>query len=141
MASQLLGTKKLSKKLKKLIAAADPRQVRSAVSYALTPVVKDARASAPVGTEAHKTHKGKLVAPGYLSRNIKKSARVSRDKQVVVGRVGPSSEAFYGTQFVEVGTRNQTKAPWLTPVFERNQSAMIDRFGDKLEERIKKAAR
>ena len=141
MASELLGVTKLSGKLKKLIASAEPRQIRSAVSYALTPVVKAAKAAAPVGTQAHKTYKGKLVAPGYLSRNIKKTARVSRDKQVVIGSVGPSREAFYGTQFVEVGTSKISRAPWLTPVFEANQAAMIDRFGDKLEALIKKAAK
>jgi HK97 gp10 family phage protein len=141
VASELLGVTKLSNKLKRLVDAAEPRQIRSAVSYALTPVVKAAKAAAPVGSVDHKTYKGNVAGAGYLSRNIKKSARVSRDKQVVIGSVGPSREAFYGTQFVEVGTRKLNKAPWLTPVFESNQAVMLDRFGDKLKERIKKAAK
>lgn len=141
MASQLIGTKELLAKLKKLSKTAEPKQIRSAVSFALTPVKNAASANAPRGSQAHKTYKGRLVAPGFLARSIKKTARVSRDKQSVIGSVGPSREAFYGTQFIELGTKNIRRAPWLEPAYSSKEQIVIKRFADKLEDRIKKAAR
>ena len=138
---QLEGFEKLSRQLSQLAKDADPKQIRSAVGFALTPVVRAAKQRAPVGDTAHKTHKGRLVAPGFLSRNIRKRTRLSRDKKSAIGSVGPSSEAFYGTQFVEVGTSNQSAQPWLEPAYNASKSEAVSRFISKLLEKVEKTAR
>ena len=50
---------------KQMIAAS-----RAALNKALTPVVVTARQKIPKSTNGHKTYLGRIVAPGFASRNI-----------------------------------------------------------------------
>lgn len=137
---ELKGFKELEKKLNALGVQAGTKVMRQAAGAAMNIVVKEARAKAPVGSEAHKTHKDRVVAPGFLSRNIKKFTRVSKSKGTALVFVGPSSEAYYGSQFVEVGTKYMAAQPWLEPAYESKKSQVVDRYGDELRKRIKKVA-
>jgi HK97 gp10 family phage protein len=135
------GFRKLDQQLAQLAAAAGPgaskRVMKSALNFALTPAQKMAKAKAPVGDQMHKTYKGRLVAPGFLSRSIGKVTFQTREG-VGVGLVGPQQEAFYGTTFLERGTRYIDKTPWLEPAFNASQDQILRRFADKLAERIDK---
>jgi HK97 gp10 family phage protein len=137
---ELKGFKELERKLNALGVQAGTKVIRQAASAAMNVVVTEARAKAPVGSQAHKTHKDRVVSPGFLSRNIKKFTRVSKSKGTALVFVGPSSEAYYGSQFVEVGTKNMAAQPWLEPAYESKKSQVVDRYGDELRKRIKKVA-
>ena len=141
MSSKFIGGKELARKLAKLGDAAGGKALRNAATVSMTPVVKAAKAAAPVGTKAHTTYKGRLVAPGFLSRSIKKKTFLSKDKRFVAAIVGPSREAFYGTQFVEVGTGKLQAKPWLQPVFASTKDQVLTKFKAKLRANILKAAR
>lgn len=91
-------------KLAKLGSAAGGKALRNAATVAMTPVVKAAKAAAPVGTKAHKTYKGRLVAPGFLSRNVKKKTYLWKNGLGVSAWVGMSKEAWYGG-LIETGWR------------------------------------
>ena len=131
----------LSKKLAELGHAAGGKALRGAVSYALTPVKQEYQRRIPKGTRTHKTYKGRVVAPGFASRNIVKSAKMTRDKTKVQGKIGVRAEAFYITQFSELGTSKQRARPELRKSFRAKRGAMLDRLNDKLEKNIKKAAK
>lgn len=88
-----------------------------------------------------KTYKGRYVLPGFLSRQIKVRAYLSKDKQWVKVRIGPTEEAYYGTQFVEVGTATIAKQPWLQPAFDASQGVARDRLAQRLKALIEKAAK
>lgn len=161
--SKIEGLKALSSKLSKLGQAAGGKSLRSATNRALTPVVNKARANAPVGTQAHQTHTGRIVAPGFLKRNVAKKVKISKDKTSVSGMVGVKPEAFYGVNFIELGwtpgkrtkgirallrrgtdNRTSTKVranPWLEPAFESSQAETVNLFGKFLKEGIDKARR
>lgn len=136
--NQLQGVKELAEKLKKLGASVGGKALRSAAGTAMNPVVKAARENAPVGKVAHRTHKGRLVAPGFLSRNVKKRTWKSKDGRIVRASVGVSSEAFYGVQFLEPGTKHIKKNNWLTRAFETNQNKVQANFKKALSRRISK---
>lgn len=139
--TEIEGAKKLSQQLQKLGAAASGKILSQSASYAMTPVVNAARQSAPRGSKAHKTYKGRLVAPGFLARNIKKKTRRWKGGHGVTVSVGPHREAFYGTAFVELGTKNAPAKEWLEPAFDARKEQVISRLTGRLRQKIKAAAR
>jgi hypothetical protein len=52
--------------------------------------------------------------------------------------MGPKAEAFYGTTFLERGTKYISPMPWLVPAFEAASSAMLSKFGEALAKLIDK---
>ena len=137
------GFRELDAQLASLAQAVGPRRadrvLRSALRFAMTPSRKAAAAKAPIGTRMHKTYKGRLVAPGFLKRNIRVAVtRVKNGKASAL--LGPTKEAFYGTAFIERGvpSRGIPAAPWLVPAFEATKDAALKRFGEKLAQNIEK---
>lgn len=139
MPSHLEGLKDLEEKLK---ALADPK-VNSAVLRAgavagMKLVMKAAKEKVPVGTVPHKTYKGRIVAPGFASRNLKVKGSVSRDRQKASAVLGVSSEAFYALQFIELGTSRIPAQPWLVPAFEQTQDQAQAALRDAMVKRLEK---
>jgi len=133
------GFEGLDRKLAQLSNPRDQRKViRAALTSATTPIVKSARQNAPHGAAGHKTYKGRIVAPGFLSRSIKRKTRIVG--QSIITYIGTDKEAFYG-QFFELGTRFLTRQPWLVPALESNRAEAIRRFKEKMLQHIKKIAR
>lgn len=138
--AEIEGLKELSRALKELDPRKQQRAIRNAASAAMLPVMKEARNRVPQGDRAHKTYKGRWVAPGFASRNIKRSSKTSRDKMRFTASVGVSREAFYATQFVELGTTYISAIPWLRPAYESNRKNVENLFKKKLREQIIKQA-
>lgn len=139
--AELIGAKELSKKLEALGAALSGKLLRQAAGTAMTPVVKQARQNAPRGTRAHKTYTGRLVAPGFLSRNIKKKTFKSKSGLYASASVSAASEAFYGPQFLERGTKHIAKNPWLTKSFDNKKTEVTNKFKIDLQKKILRAAK
>lgn len=135
---QTIGFKELSKKLEALSDLDRGKVIRSAGNAAGMVVVKRARATVPVGGVPHKTYKGRWVSPGFLQRSIKKTSRLSRDKHGITVRIGVKSEAFYGVNFLELGTSTQPAQPWLRPALESTRNEQVAIMRAKILERIKK---
>ena len=107
----------------------------------MTPVVREAKNRAPRGDRAHKTYRGRLVAPGFLSRNIKKKTFKSRSGSFASASVSASTEAFYGTQFVERGTKYNPAQKWLGPAFLSKKNDVLKRFNSRLRKKINDIAK
>lgn len=136
------GARTLSAQLSALGAIAGGKAARAAAVNAVKPAVAAARANAPVSDRNYlkKTYKGRPVAPGFLKRNIIARSTIAKDKRTIRVSIGPRKEAFYGTQFIEVGTSTIAKQPWLEPAFRSNKEVMIRNLSKALEKQIKKAA-
>ena len=142
------GFKKLSKQLSALGPAVGGKALRSAATSAMLPALKEARQSAPVAAPPYyyggggkdpypkRTHKGRLVTPGFTQRNVRRRSRLSRDKRTVRVFLGVDSEAFYALQFIELGTSRQPKRPWLEPAFRRSLPLVDSRFRQFLKKRL-----
>ncbi len=139
--AEIEGLRELHRQLERLGLAAQGRVLRNSVNVAMTPVVREARKRIPVGDTPHKTYRGRLVAPGFAKRNIKKRTRTQRDKSRAVAMVGVGKEAYYATQFVEGGTKFQPAQPWLIPAFEAKQNTVLDKLSERLAANIEKEAR
>ena len=153
MASELKGFEELHRKLAKLGPAIGGKVLRSAAMTATLPALKMARARAPQGEIVYSypygerepypksTHKGRLVGPGFGARSLARKSIISPDKTRVTVLIGPRPEAFYMTQFVELGTSRQAAQPFLEPSFRAMRGMMIDRLRSQLRLKIEKVAR
>lgn len=153
MVEQVQGFKELAGKLSKLGKVAGGKALRSAAMRATTPVLRDAKSRAPVGKLVYsysygdrepypkKTHKGRLVGPGFLARNIGRKSIISSDKTRVTVLIGPRPEAYYGTAFLELGTSRQPPQPFLEPAFRAGKSDMINGLREIAKQNIEKVAR
>jgi HK97 gp10 family phage protein len=138
---QLEGVAELMSKLDALGRLEDGKTLRAAGRRAGRVIVDRARALIPKGTVAHRTYKGRLVAPGFASRSIRYVATVSKDKQKVTVLVGVRAEAFYAVQFVELGTSKMGKQPWLRPAFQSTIDQQQSAIADHLRATIEKIAK
>jgi HK97 gp10 family phage protein len=136
--AEVEGLKELSNRLAELGATLGGKALRQAAMLATTPAMKEIKAAAPVGKRAHKTHKGRLVAPGFTKRSIKRKSRLRKGRAVV--SIGVLSEAFYGVHFVDQGTEKMDAQPWFKNVFIRNRQAMENALVIQLKAKIHKIA-
>lgn len=143
MASELIGTNVLARKLAALKAAPRGRALRSIVRAGIKPAEQAWQSRIPVGKVPHKTYKGRLVAPGFAKRNIRVTTYVGATKQSAGAKLGVRKEAFYILQFVErqKGRGKGRNPPTLEPSFESSQSAMLRAVAEKMKKIIQDAAR
>ena len=139
--AEIVGFDELGKQLKNLGPAVSGKALRSEVGFALTPLKKEVERAVPKGTRAHKTYKGRLVAPGFASRNVFKTAKLDKRRGSVKGSVGFKGEAFYAAQFLELGTSTMSAQPTLRPAHRAKRAEMLDRMRSKLKQNIAKAVR
>lgn len=164
---EIKGMAELQVRLDSLPVKTSVSVMRSAMRVALRPTVLKMIAMAPKGTRAHKTHKGRWVPPGFLSRSVKYVTGVDRRRGVVIGRIGVASEAWYGVQIFDQGPRTITKrryaikggrrlrgkakrttrqvkpytlqkVPWFSDVFKADAPAIANRFADYIRKRLDK---
>lgn len=141
MSGALQGVAQLMRQLEELGLAANGKALRAAVRAGSQPVVKRAKQLIPEGVDAHRTYRGRLVAPGFAKRSIRMVTKLSRDKQKASAAIGVRAEAFYATQFVELGTSRQAPQPWLRPAMEQTQQEQLTAVGASLKKTIDKAAK
>lgn len=138
--TDIQGVKELSKQLSELGKQAGGKALRSAVSAAATVIKREAKINIPKGRRAHKTYKGRLVAPGFASRNIISRTKTNASRTKVTARIGVRREAFYAVQFVEIGTKNMRAKPWLERSMRAQKQQALSRFKQKLRANIAKVA-
>jgi len=136
--SNVTGLKELERKLIALGGIAGMKALRSAAMSATLPTVKEMKAAAPKGRDVHRTYKGRLVAPGFLSGSITRSSRIT--KKGVSVAIGVKREAFYGVTFLDKGIKKIPAKNWFKSTFVGNQSQIIALFKQKLADRIKKVS-
>ena len=139
----VIGGKALKKKLHRLGQVAQGKVIRQATGFAMTSVLKRARETAPQGSEQHTISGGRVVAPGFLSRNIRKVSYKKTDQTgaLVIGtRVGFTKAAFYG-RFLELGTKFQKARPFLEKALTDQRNQVVSRYAQKLRKALIKEAR
>lgn len=154
------GIAELSKKLNELSAQMEAKAIRSAVLQATNPALQKMKLAVPVGSKAHKTYKGRLVAPGFLKRNIKRKSYIDKKTGSIGVVFGVAHEAFYGVVFLDRdgGYSIKKKAPgeksyhrktaitvghvrgrpWFKKNFINSSKTMIERFKESLAKKINK---
>lgn len=141
MASRLEGVDVLMRRLEALKRLDDGRAIRAAVTAGIKPARERAKGLIPVGVDAHRTYKGRLVAPGFAQRSIGTRTRLSKDKQKATASLGVAREAFYAVNFVEIGTAKMPARPWLRPALESTQSQAEGAIADSLRRTVKRASK
>ncbi len=159
MSEKIKGLKDLERKLLNISKKMSSKILRQGALQATTPAMKAMKKDAPKGKKSHRTYKGRLVAPGFLSRSIIRHIDRSRDKTIVL--IGVKKEAFYGIQFLNLGTKSHIiknkykkslffsgkffdevshpgskKNDWFTSSFVKSEKSMIDKFSFVLNKKI-----
>lgn len=130
------GVAELNKKLAELSDKMAAKAIRSSVSQATTPALQKMKAAVPVGSKGHKTYKGRLVAPGFLKRSIKRKSYIDKQTGAAGSVVGVSAEAFYGVQFLDRGTKFISARRWFASSFESTSQTMLEKFKIALAKKI-----
>ena len=171
MANEVKGLKELAGKLSKLETSLAVKSLRGAIFKATTPVVRQMKSRIPVGTEAHRTYKKRLVAPSFAKRSIK---RLTGKRYLSQGKlsiaIGVRAEAYYAIRFYDQGPytitrRRQStnrkarghvgnqrrkisikpytlrKTPWFESTFRTNESTMVSSMKNNLRDIIMKAVK
>lgn len=146
MVNDLEGYAELDRKLREL---RDPKAganaLRASVRDPMLKVAEVARRNiavlSPGRADLHRTYRGRLVAAGFASRNIKVVVKMSRSKQSASALLGVVKEAFYAVQFFELGTAKIARRPWLVPALESSKEAAIRGVGATLKKRIERIAK
>ena len=147
---QVNGLTELDQALAGLTERLAKKAINGALSYAATPIIRDAKQSAAKAEQAHLMQYGssyKMVQPGLLKESIRRR-RLKKFELVSLGAsAGVAVYVGKGTQqklyprywhFIEFGTSNMAAMPYLRPAFDRNRDVFIERFAKKLEQNIVK---
>lgn len=136
----LQGVAELTKKLQELGGLNDGKALRGCVRAGMYPAFLRAHELIPVGTVAHRTYTGRLVAPGFSKRSLRIVVQTSKDKQAATALLGPSKEGYYATQFTERGFRNKAARPWLRPALFQSQGNCTLAMAEYLKDYVTKVA-
>jgi len=147
------GFEELAKKFRKLEMKTQDKLTTQVPRFAMTPVRDAGRSNGPKGIRGHfvarkrvsKAHGaartgGIYVPPGYGARSIDIDVKRWSNKAGATVSVGPSSNAFYLTQFVEIGTGKQPRQDWLLKTYRQTKSQVEKRFADRMGQKIEQLA-
>lgn len=135
---QIAGIPELLAKLADLGKLDEGKGLRAAVRNGVKPIFVQAKATIPKSPDAIKTYKGRLVGPGFASRNIRTITQLKQAEGIARGSVGVRAEAFYAVRFVEQGTKHQKAQHWLTEASAQTIDKQIQAVSDSLEKSITK---
>jgi HK97 gp10 family phage protein len=141
MANKLEGVAELTRKLNEMGVQVAGKQLRGTARAAMKIVRDKALATIPVGSVPHTTYKGRRVFGGFAKRNLRLVSFINKRTGAAEAVVGPSREAFYASQFVELGTSKMPARPWLRPAMVSSESEILKTIGDQLRKRIERIAR
>ncbi len=133
--AKIEGLRELSKQLDKLGKELGVKTLRNASRAAMAPTHKKIKAMTPVGKKAHRTYKGRLVAPGFLKRSIGLGSRIKRG--VVTASISAKAEAFYG-MFLVIGTKKIKAKDFFFRVFANDRGRIESKLITELRKRIDK---
>lgn len=133
--AKIEGLKALSKQLEKLGKELGTKTLRNASRSAMAPTHKKIKALTPVGKRAHRTYKGRLVAPGFLKRSIRLGSRAK--KGYVTASISAKPEAFYG-MFLVIGTKKIAAKDFFFRIFANDRAGIESRLISELKKRIAK---
>lgn len=146
----VVGLYELDKALADLTDRLASKALNGAISYAATPMIKDAKARAAKAEADHLMKYGnryELVHPGLLKEAIRRRKLKKGELAAIGASAGYALYIGKGkTQklyprywhFIEFGTSKMSAAPYFRPAFELNKELFIQRFSQKLAQNIEK---
>lgn len=111
MAGEVEGLAELTRRLNALELSLSTKVLRAAMRRAVRPTINKMKSAAPKGRVAHRTYRGRLVAPGFLSRSVKARTKIDRQAGSASVIIGVLKEAWYGTLY-DTGPHQVTATRW-----------------------------
>lgn len=134
------GIAELVNKLAALGKLEDGKALRSAARAGVKPIFTQAKVNIPKSQEASKTRKGRIIGPGFASRNIRTITQLKQAQGIARASVGVRADAYYAVDFVQQGKgpRNKVAQPWLTDASAQTIDKQIDAVKASLQKSIDK---
>lgn len=145
--AKLDGFADLVTRLQQLGKLEDGRALRTAAKAGVKPIFNQAKINIPKSAETVRTKrkgvdgKGRIVGPGFASRNIRTISQLRPAQGIARASVGVRADAYYAVQFVEKGTKKQKKNPWLEEASAQTIDAQIEAVKTSLQKTIDKASK
>jgi len=137
----LEGVAELTAQLQSLGKLGDGKALRSAVRNGIKPAFERAVQLIPRGTEAHRTYRGLLVAPGFAETQVRRATTLNGDKNIASAVLGVTKEAFYAVNFVDIGTRYQQAQPWLRRALSETRDQCEEKLRASLSASVDRAVK
>ena len=131
------GMKELQRKIDEIQKETSVDFTNKSLRAALKPMTDDAISSAPLGDKAHRSSKGRMLAPGFLKRNIKLKKIKGKNAGYTLAARG---DAFYG-RIIELGFRSRTSDPWLGEAYEDTKDQVMNNFLVEVSKRLVRASK
>lgn len=140
MTDNVDGYDAIAGKLRRLDRKLGVRLINSELRKATTPTQRKMRAAAPVGRVLHKSYRGRLLAPGYLKRSLKRRVKRVRKTGNQAVDFGVTREGYYAKFYAEgpyVVTKRKGKRirsytlrrhPFFREVFQADEGKMANMF-------------
>lgn len=141
MPASLEGVADLTAKFNEIGVKFTAKNLKVTVREALEIAEHLARARMPTGVDAHYTHRGRLVSPGYALSTLHIETSINKRSGAAVAKLGVGREAFYAVQFVELGTAHMPAQPWLRPSFESSQEPMLQQIATSMKKSLETTAK
>lgn len=147
ISAKIEGLRELDQALSELSNDLAGKALYAALNYASTPMLKTAKARAAIAKEPHEMeYQGQIhqVKPGLLKSAIRRKrvkARYYQQGAAVMIYVGRGTkQKIYPRywHFIEKGTSHAPATPFMRPAFDTHKDEAVERFKQKLGERIDK---
>ena len=104
MKPDVIGTKELIQRMRGISEVGKRKTLEKAIRLSMAPMRRQAKQNAPQGEAPHRTYKNRLVAPGFLRRNVKLKKMKFNDPYRAGYTLKAWGEAWYGS-LIETGWR------------------------------------
>jgi len=141
MTFKIEGLKELNRALERIDKKVQASEIRKAARKSVVPTFKRIQMSVPVGSKPHRTYLGTLVSPGFLRRSIRLFSRIDKKRGAAQVMVGPRAEAFYGSQFLELGFKSYSGKHIFAREFRAGIPSINRGFKQILKTNINRAAK
>lgn len=139
--TKLEGVAALLTRLQALGKLDNGKALRSAARAGVKPIFTQAKILIPKSEQPTKTYKGRVVGPGFASRNIRTITQLKPSQGIARASVGVRAEAFYAVNYVERGTKKQKAQHWLTEASAQTIDKQLEAVKTSLQATIDKASK
>lgn len=141
---EIKGLKELQDRLLQLPVKLGDKVLATCLGSAAGVIQKEAQNRVIIAAKPYKLYaKGKhqaaeIVSPGWLKKQIvKKRVKQSKSSAETIITFKDKKHSFFW-RFIEFGTSKEKAHPFMRPAFEATKQKAVDRFEERLKERLDK---
>lgn len=135
---EVQGLKELQDRLLRLPEKIGDKALSACLGSAALVIQKEAQNSVIKAAKNYRLYGGEVVSPGWLrSQIVKKRVKQTKSSAETIITFKDKKHAFFW-RYIEFGTSKMQAHPFLRPAFEAAKEKAVQRFEQRLRERLDK---